>query len=329
MSAAKLAISTISDSRGTPTGAATSIWSTTSTGASRSSPITRRCSAASSVRSIRIRATTCSRPSDRTGSDKTEVLGVLNHISRHLGDRFKPVAVAENSLGPRVMRRFTSATTTALEVRGNVRKVIARAYVDYTWMTDIDLIARPSFDPNVGVYGRAYGQLIDRGQDDRRARQPAAAADSKPAFSSAASEATWSCSSAASASSTPTSWTACLGAGRSSGFACCGTDDPADNRLMTRQVRPLPRRRAADRGDELHDVCGGPASQTAVRHLDAAQRAHAGAVGRSFDADRPHAGLVSRRLEEREKRAHRLRASLRAPDVQGLEERRARKSTPR
>ena len=37
---------------------------------------------------------------------KTELLGVLNHVSRHLGDRSKPAAVAENSLGARVMRRF-------------------------------------------------------------------------------------------------------------------------------------------------------------------------------------------------------------------------------
>jgi hypothetical protein len=91
---------------------------------------------------------------------QTEVLGVLNHISRHLGDRFKPVAVAENSLGPRVMRRFTFDNNKALEVRGNVRKVIAHAYVDYTWMTDIDFIAKAVIRPKLGIYGRAYGQLV-------------------------------------------------------------------------------------------------------------------------------------------------------------------------
>lgn len=90
---------------------------------------------------------------------KTEVLGVLNHVSRHLGDRFKPLAVAENSLGPRVMRRFTHDDVT-FEVRGNVRKVIARAYVDYTWMSDIDLFARADLRPKVGVYGRVFGQAF-------------------------------------------------------------------------------------------------------------------------------------------------------------------------
>jgi len=90
---------------------------------------------------------------------QTEVLGVLNHVSRHIGDRFKPLAVAENSLGPRVMRRFIYDDTT-FELRGNVRKVIARAYVDYTWMTDGDLIIKRPVRPKLGVYARAYGQLI-------------------------------------------------------------------------------------------------------------------------------------------------------------------------
>jgi len=92
-------------------------------------------------------------------SGKTEVLGVLSHVSRHMGDRFKPVAVAENSLGPRVMRRFTYGDKT-FEVRGDVRKVIARAYVDYTWLSSADLIVRSDLRPRVGVYGRAFGQTI-------------------------------------------------------------------------------------------------------------------------------------------------------------------------
>lgn len=90
---------------------------------------------------------------------KTEVLGVLNHVSRHLGDRFKPLAVAENSLGPRVMRRYEKGEMT-YEVRGNLRKVIARAYVDYTWIADIDLTAATDLRPRVGLYGRAFGQTI-------------------------------------------------------------------------------------------------------------------------------------------------------------------------
>jgi hypothetical protein len=89
---------------------------------------------------------------------KTELLGVLNHISRHYGDRFNQRAVAENSLGGRVMRRF-GGEPTSLELRADVRKVIAHAFVDYTSFSNIDLIFRRSFNDRTGFYTRAFGQL--------------------------------------------------------------------------------------------------------------------------------------------------------------------------
>lgn len=92
-------------------------------------------------------------------SGRTEVLGVLSHVSRHLGDRFKRLAVAENSLGPRVMRRFTEGKST-IEFRADVRKVIARAYVDYDWISDVDLTLRRDLTPRTGVYARGFGQTI-------------------------------------------------------------------------------------------------------------------------------------------------------------------------
>ena len=92
-------------------------------------------------------------------SGKTEVLGVLSHVSRHLGDRFKRVAVAENSIGPRVMRRFTVGSAT-LEARADLRKVIARAYVDYNWIADADVIVRSDLSPRTAVYTRGVGGLI-------------------------------------------------------------------------------------------------------------------------------------------------------------------------
>ena len=99
---------------------------------------------------------------EATGSyrlGKTEVLGVLSHVSRHLGDRVKREAVAENSLGPRIMRRYTFGDR-ILEVRGNLRKVIARAYVDYNWIADIDVTGSRELTPRLGLYGRAFGQAI-------------------------------------------------------------------------------------------------------------------------------------------------------------------------
>ena len=88
---------------------------------------------------------------------RTELVGVLSHVSRHLGDRFKRVAVAENSLGVRVMRQVTRERTT-IELRGDLRKVIARAYVDYTWFGDVDVTVRRPLSPRVGLYSRVLGQ---------------------------------------------------------------------------------------------------------------------------------------------------------------------------
>ncbi|MFN8063293.1 MAG: hypothetical protein U0P82_00735 [Vicinamibacterales bacterium] len=91
---------------------------------------------------------------------RTEVAGVLSHISRHLGDRPKRLAVAENSLGPRLMRRFGTDARGIFDVRADVRKVIARAYDDYTWIEELELTARRPLNPHVAVFSRGYGTLI-------------------------------------------------------------------------------------------------------------------------------------------------------------------------
>lgn len=103
---------------------------------------------------------------------KTEIFGVLSHVSRHFGDRFNARAVAENSLGGRVMRRFGGERTT-LDVRADVRKVIAQAYVDYTSINNIDLTIRRTLTPRTGFYARGIGQtttvdkkLYGRGRQD-------------------------------------------------------------------------------------------------------------------------------------------------------------------
>jgi hypothetical protein len=90
----------------------------------------------------------------------TEVAGVLSHISRHFGDRPKRIAVAENSLGPRVMRRFGNDARGALDVRVDVRKVTERAYDDYDWIEELELGYTRRVTPHASFYTRAYGQLI-------------------------------------------------------------------------------------------------------------------------------------------------------------------------
>lgn len=103
---------------------------------------------------------------------KVEVAAVLNHVSRHLGDRPKRGAVAENSIGPRLMRRFTAGST-SVDLRIDARRVIQRSYVDYTSMSDVDLAVRHQLNSRAAVYGRGYGELItvDRtlaGRDHQR-----------------------------------------------------------------------------------------------------------------------------------------------------------------
>lgn len=90
---------------------------------------------------------------------RTEIAGVLSHISRHLGDRPKRLAVAENSLGPRIMRRFGHRTF-SFDARVDIRKVIAKAYDDYTWIEQLDLVARKQIGQRTTLYGRGFGQLI-------------------------------------------------------------------------------------------------------------------------------------------------------------------------
>jgi hypothetical protein len=94
---------------------------------------------------------------------RIEVYAVLNHVSRHLGDRFKRVAVAENSLGPRVLRRFQSGATT-IDARADLRKVIERAYMDYDWIGVADVTVRRPLNSRAAMYVRGIGEtyLVDK-----------------------------------------------------------------------------------------------------------------------------------------------------------------------
>jgi hypothetical protein len=96
---------------------------------------------------------------------KTEVAWVLNHISRHLGDRPKRLAVAENSLGVRILEQFAAGAKTTLDFRLDARKVYSQAYVDYTGMGELDLTLRHNFAPNRQIFGRGYGELITVDKD--------------------------------------------------------------------------------------------------------------------------------------------------------------------
>jgi hypothetical protein len=77
---------------------------------------------------------------------RAEVSGVFHHVSRHLSDRPKGGAVDWNMMGARV----AAATTRGrLELRNRVdlRGVIQKTFVDYTWELETDTRARITLSP--------------------------------------------------------------------------------------------------------------------------------------------------------------------------------------
>jgi hypothetical protein len=95
---------------------------------------------------------------------RTELFAVLNHVSRHYGDRPKDFGIAENSLGPRFLRTFGSDDRITVDVLGDWRKVIARAYVDYTWIGQLDAKLSRRVNPRLTLYahGNANTFLVDK-----------------------------------------------------------------------------------------------------------------------------------------------------------------------
>jgi hypothetical protein len=90
---------------------------------------------------------------------KTEFFGVFHHESRHLGDRVKVEAIAWNVLQLRVYHH-REAKGTDIELRGDAGKVIAHAFVDYSWTADVDARVTKAVAPHVGVYGSGYAETF-------------------------------------------------------------------------------------------------------------------------------------------------------------------------
>ncbi len=89
---------------------------------------------------------------------KAELAGVFYHESRHLGDRPKRESIAMNVLAARVMCQVDLNGAT-LGIRGNLGRVINRSFVDYTWIGDLDVVARRPWRAHVGLFGRVFGEL--------------------------------------------------------------------------------------------------------------------------------------------------------------------------
>ncbi|OFW27449.1 MAG: hypothetical protein A3H97_07470 [Acidobacteria bacterium RIFCSPLOWO2_02_FULL_65_29] len=94
---------------------------------------------------------------------RLELAGVLHHVSRHLSDRPKQVAVAYNAFQLRVMGQTSlGQNTLALRLEGG--PVLARAHVDYDWMSVGEAMLRRPVSPHVAVYGMAHAEVygVDR-----------------------------------------------------------------------------------------------------------------------------------------------------------------------
>ena len=89
----------------------------------------------------------------------TEIVGVFHHVSRHLSDRPKRVAIAWNTIGARLLRRWGLADTT-IDLNVDAARIVQNAQVDYTWIGQVDVLVRRSLTPRVGAYVQGAGQIF-------------------------------------------------------------------------------------------------------------------------------------------------------------------------
>jgi hypothetical protein len=87
-----------------------------------------------------------------------EFAGVLHHVSRHLSDRANTQAIAMNVAEARVLRQVDIGTAT-LALRADGGPVIARAYVDYSWLVVGEALLRRPLTPHVGLLARAHTDI--------------------------------------------------------------------------------------------------------------------------------------------------------------------------
>jgi hypothetical protein len=79
-----------------------------------------------------------------------EVALVFHHISRHLSDRPKLLAVDWNMLGARVQKSATLGIT-QMDARVDVRRAVLHSFVDYTWEVDGGLRNRYRLTPAIAA----------------------------------------------------------------------------------------------------------------------------------------------------------------------------------
>ena len=97
-----------------------------------------------------------------------EVVGIFHHVSRHLADRANKQAVAWNAAGVRVLKRVTRDTTT-FDIDAELSRAVAKAFVDYTWIGELNLSLRRPVNDHVVFFVQGSGKLfaVDGSVPDR------------------------------------------------------------------------------------------------------------------------------------------------------------------
>ena len=72
--------------------------------------------------------------------------------------------IAWNELEARLLREVKVGATT-VDLKAQIGKVVARAFVDYSWSAELDGTVRRGLSPRVSAYGRARGQTVGVSQD--------------------------------------------------------------------------------------------------------------------------------------------------------------------
>jgi hypothetical protein len=88
-----------------------------------------------------------------------EVVGIFHHVSRHLADRPNRQAVAWNAAGVRLLKRLTRQTTT-FDVDAELSRVVAKAFVDYSWIGELNLSVRRPLNEHVALFVQGSGKLF-------------------------------------------------------------------------------------------------------------------------------------------------------------------------
>jgi hypothetical protein len=86
-----------------------------------------------------------------------EFVGLLHHVSRHLSDRSKRVAIAWNDLDAVVMKHL-SINGTSIDLRANGGKIVEHAFVDYSWTGGASVQVSRPVSSHAAVFGRAFGE---------------------------------------------------------------------------------------------------------------------------------------------------------------------------